>query len=129
MSITRRYFLLFVACSGFLWVMLGAMAGHHVFLALQAVYFEKAQRYQIIHTLALFILTALPYRLSARLYFWTGILWITGIVCFSGSLYIMALCATQKLRYIVPVGGTAFLFAWLLLACLIICGESHEGQR
>lgn len=123
----HRYFLLFVAGSGFLWVVLGAMAGHHVFAELQASYFEKAQRYQIVHTLALFALAALPYpRLSIHLYLWTGILWIFGIVCFSGSLYIMALSSTHMLRYIVPVGGTAFLFAWLALACLIIQGERYE---
>ena len=56
-DVEKRVFLLFAALSGFWWVALGAMAGHGLFSeGLHAEYFDKAHRYQIVHTLALLVL-------------------------------------------------------------------------
>ena len=67
-DVEKRVFLLFAALSGFWWVALGAMAGHGLFSeGLHAEYFDKAHRYQIVHTLALLVLIALPQRLSPLL--------------------------------------------------------------
>lgn len=41
---------------------------------------------------------------------------VAGIGFFSGSLYLMALTGIRVLGAITPIGGVAFLGAWLLLA-------------
>ncbi|MDO5090434.1 MAG: DUF423 domain-containing protein [Cardiobacteriaceae bacterium] len=111
----ERIWLLLWALSGFLWVALGAATGHEPLPAVAAVYFEKAQRYHIIHTLAAMVLLALPV-CGKR---WILSLWLAGVLCFSGSLYAMVLTGLP-LRYVVPVGGVAFLGGWLGLAVVAL---------
>ncbi len=45
-----------------------------------------------------------------------GILMVTGIVLFSGSLYLMTLTDIRWLGAITPLGGLAFIAAWVSLA-------------
>ena len=87
---TARLFLLVAALSGFLWVSLGAIAGHEVFSGLHASFFDKAHRYQIVCTLALMLLTTLPLRLPLSFCCDAGLCWLLGLCCFCGSLYVMA---------------------------------------
>jgi len=76
---------------------------------------HTAVRYQAWHALALIllgVLTSAPERReSGRVVGW---LLFTGILCFSGSLYALALepCATW-LGPITPLGGLALMLAWL----------------
>ena len=58
-SRTARLFLLVAALSGFLWVSLGAIAGHEVFSGLHASFFDNAHRYQSVNTLELMLLANL----------------------------------------------------------------------
>lgn len=115
MHTSSRCFWIVFAASGLLWVILGAATGHAPLPAQAAVYFEKAQRYHIVHTLAGMVVCLAPLPWKA----WTLTLWLAGILLFSGSLYAMALMQ-WPLRYIVPIGGIAFLsgWGWLLLAGL-----------
>ncbi len=41
---------------------------------------------------------------------------VSGIVLFSGSLYLLALTGAGWLGMITPLGGLAFIAAWTLLA-------------
>ena len=41
---------------------------------------------------------------------------MTGIVLFSGSLYLLAVTGITVLGAITPIGGVAFLAAWACLA-------------
>ena len=122
-SRTARLFLLVAALSGFLWVSLGAIAGPDVFGGLHAVYFDKAHRYQIVHTLALMLLATLPLRLSLPFCRAAGLCWLLGLCCFCGSLYVMAFLGTEEVRYLVPVGGVAFLVGWAMLFIAACAGE------
>lgn len=45
-----------------------------------------------------------------------AVLWVVGIVLFSGSLYALALGAPKVLGAVTPLGGVAFILGWLLLA-------------
>jgi uncharacterized membrane protein YgdD (TMEM256/DUF423 family) len=45
-----------------------------------------------------------------------GILFIAGILLFSGSLYALALGAPRGLGIVTPLGGLAFLTGWIALA-------------
>jgi len=80
---------------------------------------EKASRYQIYHGLALLLLawaiTHWPEQenlLSAG-----GWLFITGVVLFSGSLYLLVLSGITIFGAITPLGGIAFVAGWL---CLVV---------
>ena len=107
---TNRIYWIMLALSGLLWVTLGAATGHEPLPAHAAVYFEKAHRYHIIHTLAGMAVCLAPLTWKS----WIINLWISGIILFSGSLYLMALTGAP-LRYIVPIGGMAFIAGWLAL--------------
>ena len=113
-SCTARLFLLVAALSGFLWVSLGAIAGHEVFSGLHASFFDKAHRYQIVHTLALMLLATLPLRLPLSFCRAAGLCWL---------LYVMAFLGTEEVRYLVPVGGVAFLVGWAMLFIAACVGE------
>lgn len=110
----------FSAVSGFLAVALGAFAAHGLKAKLSeygADIWQTAVFYQFIHTLLLvFVVSNSAFvekcrRETQRL----GVLLASGIVIFSGSLYLIALTGISKLGMITPIGGVLFLFAWLYL--------------
>jgi uncharacterized membrane protein YgdD (TMEM256/DUF423 family) len=45
-----------------------------------------------------------------------GILMAVGILLFSGSLYALSTTGIRSLGIITPIGGVAFIAAWLMLA-------------
>ena len=45
-----------------------------------------------------------------------AILFLAGIVLFSGSLYLFALTGQPSLGFVTPFGGLAFILGWLALA-------------
>ena len=46
---------------------------------------------------------------------WAGYLMLAGIVIFSGSLYVLSLTGISILGAITPIGGLAFLAAWVMV--------------
>ena len=102
-------------------VALGAF-GAHALKGRLAAYamgiWEKAVFYQAIHALGLFVT---PLLAKSGLATATGAAWacglmLAGILLFSGSLYLLALTGARWLGAITPLGGTAFIAAWLVLA-------------
>ena len=95
----------------------GAHAGARLMSDASLVTFAKAVRYSMHHALILFVvvwaLEKFPHQ--QRLLQVAGICFVTGIVCFSGSLYLLALTGIS-LGYITPLGGMAFLGGWFSLA-------------
>ncbi|SUO98207.1 DUF423 domain-containing protein [Suttonella indologenes] len=92
-----------------LWLIIGAATGHYTMPPQEAVWMEKAQRYHIVHALALLWLSGQsPARAKVAM------LWSFGALLFSGSLYLMVLTGLP-LRYVVPVGGVSMLLGWILL--------------
>ena len=45
-----------------------------------------------------------------------ALLFLAGIVLFSGSVYLLALTGIRAFAYIPPLGGLAFVAGWILLA-------------
>lgn len=72
--------------------------------------------YQLIHALGLLLIGILCQLFPAdhllRTAAWTM---LVGIVLFSGSLYLLTVSGIRPLGMITPLGGVAFLTAWLLL--------------
>jgi len=107
------------AVLGFLGVTLGAFAAHGLKESLSAemlVIFQTGVRYHLIHAVALFALGLGIDRLTPRLAHWAGWLFVSGIVVFSGTLYLLAVTGVRWLGAITPFGGTALLAGWVLLA-------------
>jgi len=53
---------------------------------------------------------------------WSGWLMLAGILLFSGSLYLLSITGIRWLGAITPLGGVAFISAWLLLAVAVVKG-------
>lgn len=108
--------LIVAAANGFAAVLAGAFAAHGLQGRLDAHalgIFETGARYQIVHALAMG-LAALASRSGAAQI--ACILFLAGIVLFSGSLYALALSGVRTLGAITPFGGAAFLGGWIALA-------------
>lgn len=78
--------------------------------------FETAVRYQMFHALAI-ILMGLFQRMEVgniRLLDWSPWAFGSGILLFSGSLYIMVLTGKRWLGAITPLGGLLFLAGWFI---------------
>jgi uncharacterized membrane protein YgdD (TMEM256/DUF423 family) len=96
-------------------VMLGAFGAHGLRGRLDAYameVYQKAVFYHFIHALGLLVVSLAPR--TANLV-WVNILLVVGIVIFSGSLYVLAITGIRALGAITPLGGLAFIAAWLLL--------------
>jgi len=100
-------------------VTLGAFAAHGLesILAVDLLAtFETAVQYHMYHSLALLGTAVLAFQFpQEKLLSWAGILFLLGILFFSGSLYLLALSGIRWLGAITPIGGTFFLIAWGML--------------
>ena len=103
------------ATLGLLGVALGAFGAHALKPTLSAFQtadlWQTAVLYQLLHALALLTLAATD-RASRLL----TVLWLVGLLCFSGSLYLLAV--TEWKAYLwpfTPLGGLLLMGGWLLL--------------
>jgi uncharacterized membrane protein YgdD (TMEM256/DUF423 family) len=99
---------------------MGAFGAHALRAALtpdMMVVYHTAVNYHMWHALGLGLVAVSslndPQSLLLR---WAGWLMCVGIVLFSGSLYALSISGIKWLGAITPLGGSAFLIAWLLLA-------------
>lgn len=83
--------------------------------ALQSTY-ETAVRYHVYHALGLLAVAWAAERWPGPLTTWAGYLMLIGVGIFAGSLYLLVLTRARWLGAVTPLGGAAFLAAWLLLA-------------
>ena len=99
---------------------LGAFGAHAVKNRLApellAVY-QTAVQYHFWHALGLLgvgiLMAQWP---TVRALAWSAWLLIAGLFFFCGSLYALALTGTSWLGVLTPIGGAAFIAAWLVLA-------------
>lgn len=103
---------------GFLGVAIGAFGAHglkqRVSPELLAI-FNTGVLYHLLHAVALLAL-ALFGSATGRAITWPAALWLSGIVLFSGSLYLLALTGVKQLGAVTPLGGLCFLAGWVMLA-------------
>ena len=127
MTPPNRFLLVAAAIAGATGVALGAFAAHGLegFLQSQGLdpdriakrlaQFETGSRYHLVHAVVLLALSALGTNASS-LIVKSGGLFVAGIVLFSGSLYLLVLTETPWMGAITPLGGVAWIIAWVLLA-------------
>ncbi len=107
------------AINAFIAVAGGAFAAHglkHQISTDAIAVFHTAADYQMVHALGLLLLGLLYKTEPVKSIKISATLMLTGIVIFSGSLYILALSGQKWLGMITPIGGLCFLLAWLVLA-------------
>ena len=115
-----RIFLMLGAINAFLCVAFGAFGAHGLKQILSAemlTVYQTGVQYHFYHSLGLIIvgLVLLQFPKSKPILL-SGWLMLGGIVLFSASLYALSLTEIRALGAITPLGGIAFLSAWLLLA-------------
>lgn len=120
----EKFSLLFASFSGFSTVALGAFGAHALKARLQsngyAEVFETAVRYQAYHSLLLFLIALLLILTADKWFRYSAISIISGIILFSGSLYLLALTGIRTLGMITPLGGVFLLLGWVFLGFGII---------
>jgi len=98
---------------------LGAIGAHALksqLTAEQLATYQTAVQYQMYHAIGLVLVGLLG--LHRRSYWFDGAGWLmlVGIVLFSGLLYAWLATGRRFFVYPVPVGGVAFIIAWVLTA-------------
>ncbi|MCH1572137.1 MAG: DUF423 domain-containing protein [Longimicrobiales bacterium] len=107
------------ALFGALGVGLGAFGAHALRATLtpqDLATFEIGVRYQLYHALALIAVAWATTQWEATTVTFAGWAFVTGIVIFSGSLYVLVLTGQRWLGAITPIGGVALIVGWTLLA-------------
>jgi uncharacterized membrane protein YgdD (TMEM256/DUF423 family) len=103
------------ALTGFLAVALGAFGAHGLKATLDQngtlAIWQTGALYHLVHAVVLLVLALRP--TVAR---WSFVLFATGILIFSGSLYVLAVTNIKVLGAITPIGGLCLLGGWLALA-------------
>jgi uncharacterized membrane protein YgdD (TMEM256/DUF423 family) len=102
-------------------VALGAFGAHALrarFDAYSIGIWEKAVFYHFVHALGLLVVPLLARTGAVSPVAADRVCWllIAGVLIFSGSLYALAITGVRTLGAITPIGGTAFIAAWALLA-------------
>jgi len=115
-----KTFIVVGALAGLLAVVLGAFGAHALRGQIDAsllIVFNTGAQYQMYHALSLLMVGILAYLFPAqKLLRWSGGFFIAGMILFSGSLYALALTEIKWVGPVTPIGGTAFMIGWLLLA-------------
>jgi uncharacterized membrane protein YgdD (TMEM256/DUF423 family) len=71
--------------------------------------------YHFYHALGLLAIGIIARHYNSPIIFVAGWALFTGIVIFSGSLYLLALTNIKWLGAITPIGGLSFIVGWVLL--------------
>lgn len=82
--------------------------------------YQTAVQYHFYHALGLLI-TGITCRVvgTSPMLRWSGYLMLTGILIFSGSLYLLTLTGATWLGAVTPLGGISFMVAWGLYALAV----------
>lgn len=121
----HRTYLKIAAYLGGLGVVIGAFGAHllkqYVSPELMDSY-QTGVNYHFFHVFALLVTGLLYKRYPNKWVIWAGRLFISGIILFSGSLYILPVLKTineggvDYVGAITPLGGLSFIAGWISLA-------------
>lgn len=89
--------------------------------------YETAVRYQMYHALGLIVVGLLVLRAPHGLLTAAGIAFLLGAVLFSGGIYAWLATAQKPFIMVVPIGGSAWILGWLLLAAGAVVSAAKRG--
>ena len=122
--IAQKTFLLLGSINMLLAVMLGAFGSHGLKDKLDERLFNAFStgvQYHFYHAPGLLAIGLLSqWLVDSSLLKTSGWLMLSGIICFSGSLYALALTGNKLFGPITPIGGLLFIASWALLSAAII---------
>jgi len=112
-------------------VILGALGAHALKASLSPdglESFKTGVRYQMWHALALAIIAVIPPREFGVK--WIKGLWISGVILFSGSIYLLSIAPIFDFNFsflgpITPLGGLALISGWILLFIKSLSTPKH----
>lgn len=107
------------AISGMCSVLLGAFGAHvlkNIISSEMLEVYKTGVQYQFFHTFALIAVGILMHFGQSNVLKWSANLFLIGIILFSGSLYVLSISEIKLVGIITPVGGVAWIVAWILLA-------------
>jgi|TARA_B110000285_G_scaffold45598_1_gene50985 uncharacterized membrane protein YgdD (TMEM256/DUF423 family) len=117
--VTLKIIFLFAAFAGALGVVLGAFGAHALRGSIEPRLmetFQTAVQYQLIHALALLLVSLIIGWLGQSLSFdISAYAFMAGIILFSGSLYGLVLTDIRWLGPVTPLGGLCLIIGWLAL--------------
>ena len=99
-------------------VIFGAFGAHGLKSKVSAedlVIFETGVRYQMYHALGLILLGLLAMNPNLNISPLPFIFFVTGIIVFSGTLYLIPLTGLRWMGAITPIGGFALILGWVFL--------------
>ena len=104
---------------------LGAFGAHGLKARLDPYHldiYKTAVLYHFLHALGILIVSVLPKTGTFTIDSANSVCWLlaTGILIFSGSLYMLAITGVGALGAVTPFGGVAFILGWLLLAWKLV---------
>ena len=116
---TLKIAFIFAAFAGALGVILGAFGAHALRGSIEPRLmetFQTAVQYQLIHALALLLVSLTMGWLGQSLSFEiSAYAFIAGIILFSGSLFGLVLTEIKWLGPVTPLGGLCLIVGWLAL--------------
>jgi len=125
----NKTFLMTACVLGAISVMLGAFGAHALKNRMPTdalEIFETAVKYQFYHVFALLAAGILTQNFPGSFITWSGRLFITGIILFCGSLYLLSYfrsSGNQQMNWlgaITPFGGLGFIAGWLCLVLALL---------
>ena len=124
MSALTKLFLVLGGINAALVVVLGAFGAHvvktRISSDMMAVY-HTATLYHAIHALGLIAIGVVAGWLPDSSYLKSaGWVMFSGIVLFSGSLYLLSITGARWLGSITPIGGVVFIVAWVLFCVAVL---------
>lgn len=78
--------------------------------------YQTGVQYQFYHALGLLGVAFIAHVNSTKLVNMAGNLMFTGVMIFSGSLYLLVILNIKWLGAITPIGGVLMVISWVLLA-------------
>ena len=122
MGAAAKGWIVVAALSGAISIAIGAFAAHGLDLSTEAgrkarEWLQTGSQYEMIHALAILGVVALARgaMLNAPVALVTQCLFLTGSVLFPGALYALAFGGPRWMGAVAPIGGAAFILAWLSL--------------
>lgn len=122
----QKIFLIIGTVLAGLSVVLGAFGAHglkKVVAPENVAIYQTGVQYQMYHALGLILIGILSERILNSYLSYAGVMFVAGVVLFSGSLYlIVSLYAMNKsvptaVGILTPIGGLFFILGWI---CLLI---------
>ena len=140
MQLPARF--LHISLLGALAVALGALGAHYLknqipggLMTTDLVdSFDTGVKYHMYHTLAMFLIVVVQLNFKHSYLTWAYRFFFTGIVLFSGSVYLLSirhLIGMAWLKFlgpITPLGGLFFIAGWLLIGLAVIKKVNSDNQ-